>query len=103
MEKNLLNNFIFYHLDSIEQNLSIYEKDKNPVCLHLLRVEIKKIRAIFSFAENIYHEKYVATKAEAVISKSRKITGDAFTHSLVKCNTAPPRKTYYPTKRKKIF
>lgn len=58
MEKNILNNYLFTLLASCERNLSSYMKDKESECLHHLRVDLKKINALFSFAEKVYQEKY---------------------------------------------
>ena len=73
MEKNLLNNYVFDRLKSIEQNLSNYMKDKKPECLHRLRVELKKTKAVFYFTDNIYKEKYDTTKLKPLFHKAGKI------------------------------
>ena len=73
MEKNLLNNYVLDLLESIEQNLSTYTKDKQPEGLHRLRIELKKIKAVIYFAENIYKEKYDATKLNPLFHKAGKI------------------------------
>jgi len=58
MEKNILSHYLLTLLASVERNLSSYLKDKEPECLHHLRVDIKKINALFSFAEKVYQEQY---------------------------------------------
>lgn len=73
MEKNLLNNYVLDLLESIEQNISAFTKDRKPERLHRLRVNIKKIKAIFSFAENIYKVKHDATKLKQLFLKAGKI------------------------------
>jgi CHAD domain-containing protein len=73
MEKNLLNNYVLESLESLEQNLTTYTKDKNPESLLHLRVDIKKIKAVFSFAEIIYKEKYDTKKLKLLFSRAGKI------------------------------
>ncbi|MBW8360613.1 MAG: CHAD domain-containing protein [Kaistella sp.] len=58
MEKNILNHYVLDRLESIKWNLSSYRKNKESKYLHHLRVDIKKINALFSFAEKVYKEKY---------------------------------------------
>jgi CHAD domain-containing protein len=73
MKKNLLNHYVVNLLKSIEQNLSIYIEDKQPEYLHNLRVDIKKIKAAFSFSENVYNEKYNTAKLKSLFNKAGKI------------------------------
>jgi len=73
MKKNLLSNYIFDLLKSIEQNLSIYIQDKEPECIHRLRVDIKKIKAVFDFIENLYEEKYNTAKLKPLFKRAGKI------------------------------
>src|SRR5688572_287831 len=54
MKDNLLNSYVSSHLKSLERDLSAYAKNQKPETLHLLRVDVKKIRAAFSFADDIY-------------------------------------------------
>ena len=58
MEKNILNNYLLTLLASVERNLSCYLKDTESERLHHLRVDLKKINALLSFAEKVYQEKY---------------------------------------------
>ncbi len=73
MEKNLLNNYVLDRLGSLEHNITTYAKNKNPECLHHLRVDIKKIKAVFSFAENIYKEKYDTKKLKPLFRRAGEI------------------------------
>jgi len=73
VKKNLLNHYVINLLKFIEQNLSIFIKDKKPECLHHLRVDIKKIKAVISFSENIYKEKYNTTNLKPLFVKAGEI------------------------------
>lgn len=59
-KKNFLKNSVIELLESIAQNLSSYLEIKDTESLHQLRVDLKKLSAIFFFAEKIYKEKYHA-------------------------------------------
>ena len=73
MENSLLNNYLLDLLDSLEQNLCGFTADQNPESLHRLRLDIKKIKAVFSFAEYIYKEKYDVTKVKQLFNEAGKI------------------------------
>ena len=75
MEKYFLNNYVLELLESIEQNLSLYMNAQESDCLHDLRVDIKKINAIFSFAEKIYKAKYHAHLLKPLFHEAGKIRG----------------------------
>ncbi len=72
MGKNLNNNLLVL-LDSIEQNTYAYMKDRKPEYIHNLRLDIKKIDAIFSFAEKLFKEKHDASKLKPLFMKAGKI------------------------------
>jgi CHAD domain-containing protein len=73
MKNNILNHHIVIHLNSIERNISSFEKNKKTACLHHLRVDIKKIKAILSFAEQVYPLKYDAEILKPLFKQSGKI------------------------------
>ena len=54
MKNNLLNSYVSGRLKAIKRQLSIFEKEQKKACLHRIRVEIKKIRAMYSFARKMY-------------------------------------------------
>ena len=58
MKTGLLKNYIRERLKSIERDLKTYEGDNKSRHLHHLRVEIKKIKAVFYFAGKINKGKY---------------------------------------------
>lgn len=62
MEKKLLDYYVVNRLKSAELQLSAYAKDRKPERLHLFRVEIKKIKAVFSFFQHVCKEKNNVTK-----------------------------------------
>jgi CHAD domain-containing protein len=53
MKGNLLNLYVSKRLKSIENQLAAYKKDQNPEMLHMLRVNIKQIRAVLSLVKEI--------------------------------------------------
>ena len=72
-EKNRLNNYVLDLLEAVNHNLSAYKKDKDPESIHNLRVNIKKIKAVFSFAEKIYKEKHDTSLLMPLFKKAGKI------------------------------
>ena len=73
MEKNVLNKYVFDLLESLEKHLSTYRKDKKPKHIHHLRVDIKKINALLSFARYMYQEKYDTSKLKPLFHDAGKI------------------------------
>jgi CHAD domain-containing protein len=73
MEKNLLNRHVADLLKSIERNLAFYSKNSHPESLHLIRLDIKKIKSIFSFAEEVYKKKYNTNKLKPLFKKAGRI------------------------------
>lgn len=73
MEKNILNNYLLTLLASVERNLSSYMKEQEPEYLHHLRVDIKKINALFSFAEKVYQEKYDRSLLKSLFDQAGEI------------------------------
>lgn len=73
MPNNLLNQYVVTRIKSITKNLSAYTKDKKPEHLHRLRLEIKKINAVFSFAKNVYGESFNTNKIKPIFKKAGKI------------------------------
>ncbi|WP_158860196.1 CHAD domain-containing protein [Lunatibacter salilacus] len=73
MEKNLLNKYVLDLLESLEQNFSAYTIHKKPKHIHQLRVDIKKLKAIFSFAKHIYKTKYNTIKLKPLFRNAGQI------------------------------
>lgn len=103
MERNLLNNYVLDRFKSIEQNLSAYTKDKKPEFLHRLRVEIKKIKAVFSFAEYIYKQKHDATKLKPLFLKAGKIREMQINIHLLSAVPLPPKRLVTQLKKKETI
>lgn len=92
MKKNLLNSYVIKLLDSIEQQLSFYQKEKDPECLHRIRVEIKKIKAINSFARKIYEADFTAESLLPLFKNAGKIRETKLTIQLLQSLSPPPTK-----------
>lgn len=73
MKTNLLNQNLNNLLKSVEQNLQQYLKEKKPDNLHNLRLDIKKIKALFSFAEKGYNKKYRLTELKPLFKRAGEI------------------------------
>jgi CHAD domain-containing protein len=73
MKENLLYYHVSYHLKSIEKHLAAYSKNGKPKHLHLLRLDIKVAKALFSFAEDLYNEPYSVIELKSVFQKSGEI------------------------------
>lgn len=73
MKKNVLNDYILSRLKKIEKDLLAYLHDKDPEQLHRLRVEIKRIKAIFSFANSTDTKSYRAAKLKPLFRKAGEI------------------------------
>lgn len=73
MNKNNLNHYVTKLLNSIEKNLNVFYRNKKPQSLHLLRVKIKKLKAIYSFAEKTYKEEYNSGILKQLFQKAGKI------------------------------
>jgi CHAD domain-containing protein len=73
MKKNLLYHHVSDHLKSIEKHLCAYSKNGKPKNLHLLRLDIKVAKALFSFAEDIYNEPYSVIALKSIFQKAGEI------------------------------
>jgi len=91
---------VFNLLKSIEQNLLIYKKYKHPHCLHHLRVDIKKIKAVFSFAESVYKKKYSTTKLKPLFNKTGEIREIQINIHLLSEFPHPPERIITELKKK---
>ncbi|MHB9054590.1 MAG: CHAD domain-containing protein [Paludibacteraceae bacterium] len=60
VKSNLLNSYVNDRIKTIKRQLYSFQKKREPSCLHQIRVEIKRIRAVFSFAEKMYGQYYDA-------------------------------------------
>lgn len=73
MKEDLLYHHISDRLKSVEKHLCAYSKNGKPKHLHLLRLDIKIINALFSFAEDLYNEPYSPIELKSVYQKTGEI------------------------------
>jgi len=100
MKKNLLNHYVVDLLNSMEQYIFDFVKSKKPDSLHHLRVDIKKIRAAFYFAENLYKEEYSANKLKPIFVKAGQIREIQINILLLSLMFTPPLKLIGQLKKK---
>ena len=100
MKKNLLNHYVVDLLNSMEQHISEFVKNKKPDSLHHMRVDIKKIRAAFYFAENLYKEEYSANKLKPIFFKAGQIREIQINILLLSFMSPPPVKLIEQLKKK---
>jgi len=70
MKCNNLNYYFFDRLKCVEQNLYAYKKDMNPERMHILRVEIKKVKGLISFVECTCKEKNDINKLKPLFKEA---------------------------------
>ncbi len=100
MKSSLLNDYILENLESLVQNLSLYIKDKKPESLHRLRVDIKKVRAVYSFAEYVLKIKLDTTLLKQLFLKGGKLR-EMYIHILLLSSIPnPPQKMINQLKKK---
>lgn len=73
MKRNKLYSRVIEHLTSVEQNLAAFKKEQKPEYLHQLRLDIKKIRAVFAFSSMIYKVKFNAKSLKPLFQNAGKI------------------------------
>lgn len=73
MKEDLLYHHVSDHLKSVKKHLCAYSKNGKPKHLHLLRLGIKIVNALFSFAEDLYNEPYSAIELKSVYQKTGEI------------------------------
>lgn len=101
MKKNLLNDYVVERLKSVKQNLSDFKKAHNSECLHDLRVDIKKIRSIVSFAEKVCHKKYATSDLKPLFKNAGKIRELEINIQMLIADPNPPKKLVSQLKKKK--
>lgn len=73
MEIDVLNHYVWCYLKSVEQQLNAYMEDNEAERLHHIRLDIKKIKAIYSFAEAIYNESFYTNELNPIFNKAGKM------------------------------
>ncbi len=92
MKKSRLNNFVIDRLKSVEENIYDYKKTNNPKNLHHLRVDIKKIKTIYSFARKVHGIKRDALPLQPLFQKAGKIRELEINIQLLHGMPKPPKK-----------
>jgi CHAD domain-containing protein len=100
MKKNLLNDFVIHKINSVEQYLILYVTTKEPECLHKLRVDIKKIKAMYSFSNAVFKKKYRLGKLKDIFHKAGKIREIQIQLLQLELLLSPPRKIIKELKKK---
>lgn len=72
-EADKLAAFVSSHLKSVKQQLVDFTEDRDPEHLHLLRVAIKKVKAILDLLEANYDVNYDTKSLEKLFNKAGKI------------------------------
>ena|ERR1051326_2231584 len=70
MKNSFLSGYIFSHLISIRKHLEEYPGKKNPEQVHRLRVDIKKLRAVFSFLNKTRHKRFHKKALKGLFDKA---------------------------------
>jgi CHAD domain-containing protein len=99
MKENLLYYHVSNHLKSIEKHLAAYSKNGKPKHLHLLRLDIKVAKALFSFAEDLHNEPYSAIELNSVFQK----TGEIREIQIISSSKHLPEKLIRELKKKENF
>lgn len=73
MKEDLLYHHVSGRLKSVEKHLCAYSNNGKPKHLHLLRLDIKIINALFSFAEDLYNQPYSPIELKSVYQKTGEI------------------------------
>jgi CHAD domain-containing protein len=64
---------ILDYLFSVEQHLVCFAKDRDLERLHLLRVDLKKVKAIVAFINKVYHERISTDSLNILFKKAGEI------------------------------
>lgn len=73
MKSNLLNSYVTDRIKIIKRQLYSFQKKRKPSYLHQIRVETKRIRAVFSFAGKMYGQSYEANALKTLYQDAGKI------------------------------
>ena len=73
MKRNVLNNYLEGQLRSLENELHAFGHNRQPKCLHALRVSIKKTKALLSFAETLFAKTFAKDKLNNLFHKAGEI------------------------------
>ncbi len=100
MKSSVLNDYILSNLEFVVHHLSVYIKDQKPESLHLLRLDIKKLKAVFSLAEYVFKEKLDTTLLKHLFQEAGKLR-EVYIHiQLLSSIPHPPQKLIHQLKKK---
>jgi CHAD domain-containing protein len=99
MKKNLLYHHVSGHLKSIEKHLFAYSKNGKSKHLHFLRLDIKIVNALFSFAEDLCNGSYSAIELNSLYQK----TGEIREIQIIGSSKHLPERLIRELKKKEIF
>jgi CHAD domain-containing protein len=92
MKKKILHDYVTELFHSMEHNLLSYNKDNEAEQLHRLRVSIKKLRALFSFASYIYNRQYKAALLKPLFKEAGIIRELQINKQILKAFPHPPQR-----------
>ncbi|MGZ5283451.1 MAG: CHAD domain-containing protein [Bacteroidia bacterium] len=99
MKSKIIASFISNHLKSVERQLYGFDKDRKIERLHSLRVDIKKVRAILSFIEKIYREKFDSSSLKLLFKNAGEIREFQITIELLSLLSLPPQSVIFQFKK----
>ncbi|MGZ3899809.1 MAG: CHAD domain-containing protein [Bacteroidia bacterium] len=102
MKEDILNNYLTKLFNAAEKELSSFKRDKDPERLHHLRVDIKKIRALLSFAEKMYEEKYAGNELKPLFHAAGNIRTMQVNIKLLKTLPGVPQELIGQLKKKEL-
>jgi CHAD domain-containing protein len=92
MKKDVLNTFVIDLLKSAEKHLSDFVEDGRSESLHGLRVDLKKIKAAYSFASYVHKKKYRTANLKRLFKEAGRIREIQVHVSLLNQFPHPPKR-----------
>ncbi|MDT3738444.1 MAG: CHAD domain-containing protein [Candidatus Kapabacteria bacterium] len=103
MKTEILNGYINKRLNSVIRHIKSYEKNENSKHLHQIRVNIKKIKAMLSFAGYVFDKKYQINKIRKLFQKAGEIRELQLNIKLLEGLGNPPDKIILQLRIKEKF
>ena len=100
MKKKILDDYVTRLLNSIEQNLLFYNQNNEAEQLHRLRVNIKRLRALVSFASYVYNRQYKATLLKPLFKEAGIVRELQINKQILKAFPHPPLRLIDELERK---
>jgi CHAD domain-containing protein len=92
MKKGALISIVDDLLKSAERNLDDYAKDQRSESLHRLRVDLKKVKAAYSFAEFVFKKKFSTTAIKPLFKDAGSIREIQVNVTLLNQFPQPPKR-----------